>query len=56
MRRDFYLRAAQHTLFPARGCVDRIFTTLLEALFTNVFDACGRSLMRSCLWRACIAD
>jgi hypothetical protein len=52
----FCLCAMQRTLFRARSCVDPMFTTLLEALFTNVFDARRRLQMRSCLWRACIAD
>jgi hypothetical protein len=38
------------------GCIDRMFTSLLDALFTNVFDACTRSWIGSCLWRGCIGD
>jgi hypothetical protein len=32
--------------------VDAIFTTLLEALFTNAFDVMRRFQARTCVWRA----
>jgi hypothetical protein len=36
--------------------VDRIFTTLFECLFTNVFDVIGASQANSCLYHAGNAD
>jgi hypothetical protein len=56
MRRDFICVASIAVAVPPRGCVDRIFTNLLETPFTNVRDAAARSQGRSCLWRICIAD
>ncbi|MBR2117572.1 MAG: hypothetical protein V4458_12990 [Pseudomonadota bacterium] len=32
--------------------VDAIFTTLLEALFTNAFDVMRRFQARACVWHA----
>jgi hypothetical protein len=42
MRRDFRLHVLQRALFDTRGGIDRMFTTLLDALFTNVFEGCAR--------------
>jgi hypothetical protein len=39
-----------------RHFVDVMFTTLLDAAFTNVFDRHWRSFDSSCLWRGRIAD
>jgi hypothetical protein len=36
--------------------VDRIFTTFIEPLFTNVFDTIARIAVMSCLCRAGNAD
>jgi hypothetical protein len=36
--------------------VDRIFTTLFEWLFTNVFDVIAQSAAISCVYRARITD
>jgi hypothetical protein len=36
--------------------VDRIFTTLFERLFTNVFDVTEANAAISCVYRACHAD
>jgi hypothetical protein len=36
--------------------VDRMFTSLIEPLFTNVFDVVAASAAIACLYRACNAD
>jgi len=36
--------------------VDRIFTRLVESLFTNFFDAARPKPRITCLWRACNAN
>jgi hypothetical protein len=36
--------------------VDRIFTTLFERLFTNVFDVTSINSGITCVYRACNAD
>jgi hypothetical protein len=36
--------------------VDRIFTTLFERPFTNVFDVTEANAAISCVYRACNAD
>jgi hypothetical protein len=36
--------------------VDRIFTTLVQRLFTNAFDVLTQSAAISCVYRACNAD
>jgi len=36
--------------------VDRIFTTLLEWLFTKLFDVTARTTAISCVYRPCNAD
>jgi hypothetical protein len=37
-------------------CVDGIFTTLFECLFTNVFDVIAQTQMIPCVYRRCNAD
>jgi hypothetical protein len=51
MRRVFFFAIGS-----LRCRVDRMFTTLLEALFTKAHDGCSRQQAQACLWRACIAD
>jgi hypothetical protein len=36
--------------------VDRIFTTFIEPLFTNVFDAIAQIAAAPCLYPACNGD
>jgi hypothetical protein len=36
--------------------VDRIFTTLLQRLFTNAFDVTAANPAIPCVYRACTAD
>jgi hypothetical protein len=36
--------------------VDRIFTTLLQRLFTNAFDVTTQTAAFACMYRACNAD
>ncbi len=37
-------------------CVDAIFTTLFERLFTNDSDVIGANRANACVYRACNAD
>jgi len=41
---------------PQQIFIDRIFTTLLQRLFTKVFDATGADAASTCVYRACNAD